>query len=413
MELPTWIPQISLRWTKKTPRDIFAFMLDCERKDPNKRIAFVNDEPRIKGLMEYSGFEYEKAVNYTMMGCNELAVPGGMVLGFDPFNIAHSIESTLYGKRAEILKAKDFADFFAIFKQELIKDLDRANEIGAGLQEIRSRDICIVSNIFIDGCIESAKSITKGGGSDFIAVGLPIGLTTVIDSLTVIKQFVYDEKALSMAELCRALDNDFSDYGDLRQTILNTARFFGNDEDVSNDIARSLFSILRNWNDGNNYLGKKWLFGNLIGYNAHNAFFGKNMKATPDGRLAGEPITFGIGQSNSKDRNGLTALLSSIAKCDPDAVLTGPSVANILIDEKLIQDDDNFQKLVLLFETYFKDGGTHFQLTYVSKEDLKAARISPEAYKNLRVRVSGFSDYFVFLNDDLQEEIIERTAHSK
>ena len=94
-------------------------------------------------------------------------------------------------------------------------------------------------------------------------------------------------------------------------------------------------------------------------------------------------------------------------------MLTGPSVTNVLIDEKLIRDDDNFEKLVDLFQTYFQNGGTHFQLTYVSREDLMNAKKTPEDYKNLRVRVSGFSDYFIFLNDALQDEIITRTKHTQ
>ena len=87
MELPTWIPQISLRWTKKTPHEVLRYMLECERNDPNKRIAFVNDEPRIKGLMKYNDNNYDEAVNYTMIGCNEIALPGGIVFGFDQINI--------------------------------------------------------------------------------------------------------------------------------------------------------------------------------------------------------------------------------------------------------------------------------------------------------------------------------------
>lgn len=411
MELPTWIPQISLRWTKKTPRETFAFMLDCERKDTNKRIAFVNDEPRIKGLTEYAGFSYPEAVSYTMMGCNELAMPGGMVLGFDPFNIAHSLEGTFFGRRSDILAARDFAEFFAVYREELFHDLDRANTIGKMLQDERSRDTCIVSNIFIDGCIENAKSITKGGGTKFIAVGLPIGLTTVIDSLTVIKQFVYDEQVMDMAELCRALDANWKGYETQRLMILQKTKFFGNDEDVSNGIARKLLSLLRVWNTGDNYLGKKWLFGNLIGYNEHHKFFGEGLFATPDGRFAGDPISFGIGQSNGKDRNDLTALLNSIATCDPDAVLTGPSVTNLTIEEELIKNDKSFEKLVCLLETYFRQGGTHFQLTYASKEDLIRAQSDPDSYKHLRVRVSGFADYFVNLNQALQDDVIRRTVH--
>lgn len=412
MELPTWIPQISLRWTKKTPTDVLRYMLDCERKDSNKRIAFVNDEPRLKGLMNYTGLSYKEAVNYTMMGCNELALPGGMVFGFDPMNIVRSVENTFYNRCDVIISAKDFDDFYKIYEEELFKDLWEAERISKGFQDIRSRDCNIVSNIFLDGCIENAKSCTQGGLTRYIAVGLPIGLSNVIDSLSITKQFVYVEKTITMPELIDALKNNWNGYADLRNLILKKGNFFGNDDDCSNEIAKRLFKSIGKWNNTENYLKKKWLFGNLIGYNEHHKFFGNATKATPDGRFSGDMINFGIGQSEGKDREGITALLNSIAKCDPDAVLTGPSVTNVLIDEQLIKKDDNFNKLVYLFESYFKNGGTHFQLTYVSKEDLIAAQKTPDKYKNLRVRVSGFSDYFVFLNEGLQNEIISRTKHS-
>lgn len=410
MELPTWIPQISLRWTQKTPRETLRFMLDCERKDPNKRIAFVNDEPRIRGLMQYTGVPYKEAVNYTMMGCNELALPGGMVFGFDPFNIVRSVENTFYKRSDDIVKANDFEAFYHIFEQELFDDLWAAEKISKGFQEVRSRDCNIVSNIFLEGPIENAKSCIQGGLTRYIAVGLPIGLSNVIDSLSVVKQFVFEEKLLSMQKLLEALNNNWQGYEELRSLILKKGNFFGNDDECSNGVARRLFDSLAKWNNTENYLGKKWLFGNLIGYNEHHKFFGDQLKATPDGRYSGDIINFGIGQSQGKDRNGLTALLNSVAKCDPGAVLTGPSVTNVMIEEELIRNDAYFEKLVDLFETYFQSGGTHFQLTYVSREDLIKAKKSPEEYKNLRVRVSGFSDYFVFLNDALQDEIITRTV---
>ena len=411
MELPTWIPQISLRWTKKTPTDVLRYMLDCERKDCNKRIAFVNDEPRLKGLMDHTGLSYKEAVSYTMIGCNELALPGGMVFGFDPLNLVRSVENTFYKRYEDVLKTDNFEQFFSIYREELFKDLWRAEKISKGFQDIRSRDCNLVSNIFLEGCIENAKSCTQGGLTRYIAVGILIGLPNVIDSLSVTKQFVYDEKIISMSELICALKNNWNGYEDLRRLILKKGNFFGNDDACSNEIARKLISSIGEWNNDKNYLGKKWLFGNLVGYNEHHKFFGSATKATPDGRADGDMINFGIGQSEGKDRNGITALLNSIAKCDPDAILTGPSVTNVLIDEKLIRKEEYFNKLVPLFEAYFHNGGTHFQLTYVSKQDLIEARKDPEKYKSLRVRVSGFSDYFVFLNDGLQDEMIQRTGH--
>ena len=413
MELPTWIPQISLRWTRKTPHEVLHYMMDCERKDPNKRIAFVNDEPRINGLIKYTGFSYKKAITYSMIGCNEIALPGGIVFGFDQMNIVRCVQNTFFNRREDVVKTKTFDEFYDIFQEEMFNDLWEADKIGRGLQTIRSRDCNLVSNIFIDGCITNAKSVTQGGTDTYIAVGVLIGISNVIDSLSVTKQLVFDEKKITMEKLIDALQNNWKGYEDLREYILKKGMFFGNNDDCSNSIANRFFKSLDNWNTGDNYLKKPWVFGNLIGYNEHNKFFGNNTKATPDGRFDGDMINFGIGQSEGKDRNGLTALLSSVAKCDPYSILTGPSVTNVLLDEQLVKKDENFEKLVYLFEAYFKMGGTHFQLTYVSKEDLINAKKTPDKYKNLRVRVSGFSDYFVFLNEGLQDEIIQRTTHAR
>ncbi len=413
MDLPTWIPQISLRWTEKTPHETLRYMMDCERKDPNKRIAFVNDEPRIKGLMKYTGVSYAQAVNYTMMGCNELAFPGGIVFGFDPMNIVRCVQNTFFDRSDDIINAKTFDEFYDLFQEEMFNDLRKADKIGKGFQTIRSRDCNLVSNIFFDGCIENAKSITQGGTDTYIAVGLLIGISNVIDSLSVTKQLVFDEKRITMEQLIDELRNNWNGCEDLREYILKKGMLFGNDDDCSNDIANRFFKSLDHWNTGDNYLKKPLVFGNLIGYNEHHKFFGEKTKATPDGRFDGDMINFGIGQSEGKDRNGLTAMLSSVAKCDPYSILTGPSVTNVLLDEQLVKKDENFEKLVYLFESYFKMGGTHFQLTYVSKEDLINAKKTPDKYKNLRVRVSGFSDYFVFLNEGLQDEIIQRTKHVK
>ena len=116
-----------------------------------------------------------------------------------------------------------------------------------------------------------------------------------------------------------------------------------------------------------------------------------------------------MGQSEGRDRNGLSALLNAVAKIDPNGIGCGSTVTNITLDEQLIQNDDNFEKTVDLFLTYFQNGGVHFQLTYVSKEDLLRAKQTPQDYKNLRVRVTGFSDYFVKLDEAIQDDVIERT----
>ncbi|MBQ3085448.1 MAG: hypothetical protein IJC46_08390, partial [Clostridia bacterium] len=172
-------------------------------------------------------------------------------------------------------------------------------------------------------------------------------------------------------------------------------------------LYQSLYEFLK---DKTNLFGYHWLIGDLFGYHVHHKWFGEKMGATPDGRYAGETLKFGLQQSEGKDRNGLTALLNAIATVDPNAIGCGATVTNIMLDEQLIKNDAHFEKTVDLLETYFKNGGVHFQLNYVSKEDLLNAKVTPEDYKNLRVRVSGFSDYFVKLNETIQDEIIMRTS---
>lgn len=411
LELPTWIPQVSLRWTKKTPFEVLRYAMDCERKDPNKRIAFVNDEPRMKMFTEIAEFPYELACKYTMVGCNEPQLPGGIFMGGSANNVVKAVESTIYNRENDITKAASFDEFYKVFEEELFKTLDKMDYYYEKFQAIRARDVNLVSTMFFEGSIERAKSITQGGAKNAVANCELIGITTLIDSLAIVKQFVYDEKIVTMEELVNALKADWQGYDDLRNIILKKGKFFGNNDEISNGCADKFAKSLDEYfKDKKSDLGYKYLVGNLIGYNQHNKWFGDATKATPDGRHNGDIISFGLGQSEGKDREGLIALLGSVAQLtENNPILCGDTVTNVLLDEQLVRNDDNFEKLVKMFETYFKMGGLHFQLSYVSKEDLKNAKINPAKYKSLRVRVSGFSDYFVVLNEDLQDEIITRT----
>ena len=411
LELPTWIPQISLRVTKKTPDEVFKYVMECERADPNKRIAFVSDEPRIKSLMEIAHFPFELACKYTMVGCNEPQRPGGIFMGGCTYNVVKSVEATFAERREEIISAKSFDEFYSVFESELFKSCDKADEIFNGFQKARARDTNLVSTMFFEGSIERAKSITQGGAKNAIADLTVIGITTVIDSLTAVKQFVYDEKLVTMKELCDALAANWEGYDELRSLILKKTKYFGNNESVSNECAKLFAQSLASYFNGRKSCqGYNYLLGNLIGYNQHNKWFGEATLATPDGRKNGDIISFGLGQSEGRDREGLTALLASVAKLNVEnPILAGDSVTNILLDEQLVKNDESFEKLIELLRTYFELGGLHYQLSYVSKEELKQAKYDPEKYKSLRVRVSGFSDYFVLLNGDLQDEIITRT----
>ena len=414
IDLPTWIPEVTLRWTKKTPREVFRFALDCERHDPNKRIAFQNDEKRIKCYTEICHIPYEKAVGYTTVGCNEPAFLGAITGSNSKVNFLRSVETIFHKKAEKIEKTETFEDFFEVFKEEMLTDLDRACEYDDFYNSQRALDINYISSLFFQDCVENARSLTQGGGNTVIASPMLIGIPNVIDSLCVVKQFVYDERLFTMEDLVKALQANWQGYEDMRTLILKKGKFFGNDDDLSNGIAQRLYrELYLHLKDRTNLYGYHWLVGDLLGYNIHHKLFGERTKATPDGRFFGDNLKFGLGQSEGRDREGLSALLNSIAKVDPNGIGCGSTVTNVTLDEQLIRDDENFEKTIDLLLTYFQMGGVHFQLTYISKEDLISAKRTPKDYQNLRVRVTGYSDYFVKLDDSIQDDIIARTEHGR
>lgn len=413
-ELPTFIPQVSLRWTKKLPFETFLKVLDMCVKDDNKRIAFISDEIKMKAAMNIAKIPYDVACNYSSVGCNEVAYPGGFVAGTTNTNILRSVENTLYNHEKELLAADIWEKFWEIYKSELLSEIDIMLHYEDEFMRVRSRDTSYTTSLLFTDCIKTGKSFTQGACTHAIGGAALIGITNVIDSLSVIKQFIYDEKITDMQTMLNALKKNWEGYEELHAIILKKGKFFGNDDDTSNYISKLFTDTLYEYTkDKKSLHGYHLLFGNLQGYQPHHKWFGEKTKATPDGRYGGDMIKFGIGQSGAYDREGLSALLNSVAKCDKHGIMTGgASVTNINLDEQLIKNPDNFPKTAKMLETYFQNGGSQFQLNFVSQEDLKKAQITPEQYRNLRVRVSGFSDFFVNLNEPIQNDIIKRTVES-
>lgn len=411
LELPLRRPQVSLRWTSKTPFEVLRYTMDCERHDTYKRIAFVNDEPRIKAFMAFGGLSFEKACRYVMVGCNEPTFEGTIDLSGCKGNLLRALLDTFANRAAEVREAPDFDAFYALFDDELRRTLaaiiDRMNEFNA----LRSRDVNVLSSLFIEGCVERARSCTQGGSKSVFASSTLMGYVNLIDSLVVIKQFVFDERRLSMGELLRAVQENWSGHDELRAAIRRDARFFGNDSDLANGIARRLSDSIARFAAGRtNLFGTPILFGNLTGYNPHHAWFGALSGATPDGRQAGDMLTFGFTPAGGRARDGLTAVLEAVAGGCPSGVMNGSSVFNLSLDKQLVANDTTMEKTARLIETYFKLGGLHVQINYVDDRELLDAKVNPADHKDLRVRVSGFSGYFVRLAPGLQDEIIARTT---
>jgi len=198
MELPTDIPQITLRWTNDTPTDVLKYILSCERNDKHKRLAFTNDDKRIEAHTKICGLPYAEAINYTLVGCNEPALIGGMCASTSHGNLAHSIETVLHCREEEIINTKTFAEFYTVFQDQLYKDLDVIYHYDDLYNLYRSKDINYVSSLFMNGCIENGLSATCGGTNYAISTIMFLGNVTTIDSLAIIKQFVFDGKSMSI-----------------------------------------------------------------------------------------------------------------------------------------------------------------------------------------------------------------------
>lgn len=408
MELDTHIPEVSLRWTNDTPREVFKHILKCEKNDKNKRIAFTNDDRRLEAYTKICGFPYKEAINYTLVGCNEPAMLGGMCASTSHANLAHSIEYIMHYRSEELIETKTFEEFYEIFKDQLYKDLDKIYYYDDLYNLQRAKDINYVSCLFLNGCIENGKSITQGGVNYAISNIMFLGNVNVIDSLAIIKQFVFDEKSVSMQELINALKNNWAGYESLKMNISKQGKFFGNDDDTSNHSAKLLYDTLFEYvKNKKTVFGYPALIGDHTGYQLHFKWFGEATKATPDGRYNGEPLSYGVSQDNCKLKNGLTALMNAISKFDTNGI-SSATVTNFTLDKLYVEDENYFEKTVDMLETYFKNGGIQFQLNYMSQEELLRAKVAPEKYKNLKVRVTGYSDYFTNLNEAIQDSVIKR-----
>lgn len=406
-------PQMSFRWHPGTKREVLRFMLDCERRDPNMRIAFDGDVMRVPALEKHFGFPPEVARDYCITGCNEGAFPGGASTGGCKVNAVRCIERIFSACRDDALACRTWDDFAALFEREFRRDLEEAEGYAWMFNDLRAKDCNVLSALLLEGCIENAESPTRGGLSRGWGMLMTIGTANLIDSLAVVKQFVFDERRCTMRELADALAANWKGHERLLDEIRREGTFYGENDPRSNAMARLVHETMARFATGRrDYFGEPYVFGNHVGYHPHGAFFGVLTGATPDGRHAGEHLSFGSGPVSGRGTETATSILLSAAKMDPTGLMCGSPVLNLTVSPTVLTDETDFEKLVILVETYFREGGQHLQLNHVSRETLVDAQKHPEKYANLRVRVSGFSGYFVKMRKEIQDEIIARTVTS-
>jgi formate C-acetyltransferase len=213
-----------------------------------------------------------------------------------------------------------------------------------------------------------------------------------------------------MPRLLKSLRGDFKGYEALRNRLWDDTPKYGNDDDYADDIMKQVFDIFFEAVDGRPNTKGGYFRINLLPTTVH-VYFGSKVGATPDGRRATMPLSEGISPVQGTDKNGPTSVLKSAAKMDH--IRTGGTLLNQKFTPQLLADEEGINKLAALIRAYFSMDGHHIQFNVVTAETLRKAQKNPEKHRDLIIRVAGYSDYFIDLGKDLQDEIIRRTEQGR
>jgi pyruvate formate-lyase/glycerol dehydratase family glycyl radical enzyme len=263
-------------------------------------------------------------------------------------------------------------------------------------------------SVVIRDCIAKGKDYYDGGpryNTNYIQC---CGIGTITDSLSAIKRHVFEEKTVSMDRLLNALQKNFEGEESLRLRLFNKTPFYGNDDDIADTIMQQVYASLFNAIDGKpNTKGTEYHL-NMLSTTCH-VYFGRMLGASANGRLARLPISDGTSPSHGADRKGPTAVIKSLGKMDQ--IKSGGTLLNQRFTPSVLKGETGIDSITHLIRTYFNLNGHHVQFNVVDTATLRRAQASPDEYRNLLVRVAGYSDYFVDLDRHHQEEIIARTEH--
>ncbi len=418
-------PNLAVLVSNKNPERFFLEALDVVGPGFGEPPFFNADGAIVKMLRQGKNLEDARASGVS--GCVETGAFGReayILTGY--FNLPKILEITLHngmdpvtGKNigietGEPTSFQSFGELWEAFKKQVAHFLEikmRGNEI---IEEIYARRFPVpFMSLWIDDCVEKARDYNSGGArynSQYIQV---VGLGTLAFSLNAIQHHVYGNQTLKMGVLLKALDEDFSGDGEiLRQVLLNKTPRYGEDEEKADRLAKEIVDEIVNLVES--YPSSKVRGAARRVYflpTTVHVYFGRVTGATPDGRKAHRPVSEGVSPVQGSDRKGISAVFKSVSKCDWEK--TGGALLNQKLTPDLLEGEENKKKLVKLIKTFFNLGGHHVQFNIVSRELLQKAREKPQDFQDLMVRVAGYSDYFVNLPQDLQEEIILRTEHTE
>ena len=414
-------PSSNVQISRKTPLHFLKRACEISRKGWGQP-AFYNTEAIIQELLN-AGKTLEDARKGGTSGCVETGAFGNeayILTGY--FNLPKILELTLYNgydhvtkqqlgpKTGEPEKFLSYEQFYEAYKSQIeyfLKIKLAGNNI---IESIYANYMpAPFLSIITNDCISNGKDYNAGGARYNTSYLQGVGIGTITDCLASIKYNVFEKKRCTMEELKKACLKNFEGYESLLNLVRNKTPKYGNDEDYADDIMKTIFTFYKNSVNGQpNVKGGTYRI-NMLPTTCH-VYFGEVMLASPNGRLAQKPVSEGISPEKGADTNGPTAVIKSCSKMDH--LETGGTLLNQKFTPSVVAGEEGLNHMANLIRSYFNMDGHHIQFNVIDRETLIKAQQNPEEYKDLIVRVAGYSDHFRNLSKTLQDEIIERTEQS-
>lgn len=414
-------PSSNVQISKKTPTKFLKRACEISRKGWGQP-AFYNTEAIIQELLN-AGKSIEDARRGGTSGCVETGAFGNeayILTGY--FNLPKILELTLYNGYDIVSKkqiglplgyAKDFKSYdelYEAYKKQVEHLIDIKIEGSNIIEKIYAEYMpAPFLSIITNDCISRGKDYNAGGARYNTNYIQGVGIGTITDSLAAIKYNVFDEKKFTMEELIEALEHNFEGYDMIANLVRNKTPKYGNDDDYADNIMKDVFNFYQKTVTGRPNMKGGIYRVNMLPTTCH-VYFGEVMNASPNGRLAQKPVSEGISPEKGADVNGPTAVIKSCSKMDH--LRTGGTLLNQKFTPSVVKGEEGLDNMANLVRAYFNMDGHHIQFNVIDRETLIRAQQNPDEYKDLIVRVAGYSDHFRNLSKALQDEIIERTEQS-
>ena len=414
-------PSSNVQISKKSPHTFIKKACEISRKGWGQP-AFYNTDSIIQEMLQ-AGKDIIDARQGGASGCVETGCFGKeayILTGY--LNIPKIFELTLTNgfdkssgkqlglKTGNATDYKSYDELFEAFKAQLHHFVDIKVAGSLVIERIYATQMPVpFLSVVTSDCIAKGMDYNAGGARYNTSYIQGVGIGTLTDCLAAIKYNVFDHNKFTMQQLVDAMNDNFAGHEYIHNLVLNKTPKYGNDDEYADDIMVSAFNAYHREVTGRkNTRGGVYRI-NMLPTTCH-VYFGSVMGASPNGRPAGKPVSEGISPEKSADRNGPTAVIKSASKMDH--LKTGGTLLNQKFTPSVVAGDSGLENMVSLIRTYFNMEGHHIQFNVIDRQTLLDAQKRPEDYKDLIVRVAGYSDHFNNLDKELQDEIINRTEQS-